>query len=55
MDAVQTIDKARDRAKILVLQPQLAMEGSFSAAVVTAFGPHLAAADLFFGCGKGAS
>src|SRR5215203_578022 len=26
---------------LLVLQPQLAMEGSSSAAVVTAFGPHL--------------
>jgi hypothetical protein len=25
----------------LILQPQLAMEGSSSAAVVTAFGPHL--------------
>src|SRR5215208_2168437 len=29
------------RISCLVLQPQLAMEGSSSAAVVTAFGPHL--------------
>jgi hypothetical protein len=37
----EAIREADRRAAMLVLQPQLAMEGSSSAAVVTAFGPHL--------------
>jgi hypothetical protein len=32
---------SRFSKQFLILQPQLAMEGSSSAAVVTAFGPHL--------------